>query len=134
MLAKYGMLDQTHIAGFATGDAKNLLLQGSDLFALTSHSENFGISVLEALAAGLPVLVTPGVALAAIVEKNQLGYVPDLDVTSISRSLEKFLTSQENSADPHERDCIRQFILENYTWDQIAKNLIQVYLNILDPP
>ncbi|NEQ86938.1 MAG: glycosyltransferase, partial [Moorea sp. SIO2I5] len=43
------------------------------------NAESFGISVLEALAVGLPVLVTPGVALAYVVEKHQLGYVTELD-------------------------------------------------------
>ena len=76
---------------------KDLLIQGSDLFALTSHSENFGVVVLEALAVGLPVLVTPGVALASVVQQHQLGYVASLDVSAIASAIEKHLTNPQQA-------------------------------------
>jgi len=44
--------------GFLDGDDRRLALASADAFVLTSHSENFGLSVAEALAAGLPVVVS----------------------------------------------------------------------------
>lgn len=125
LIAAHNLQDRTHFTGFVTGDLKNLLLQGSDLFALTSYSENFGVSVLEALTAGLPALVTPGVALADLVNKQQLGYVPDLDANEIAVAIQQVL------ADPDRAKLMgiraRQLTSENYTWDKIATDLIAIY-------
>jgi len=130
LLEEYRLTDKTHLLGFVEGEQKNLLLQGSDMFALTSHSENFGVVVLEAMVAGLPVLLTPGVALASMVKENQLGYVPYLDSDSIALNLEKLLQNPEQTKEMGERG--KTFVKNHYTWDQIAKQLITTYENILN--
>jgi glycosyltransferase involved in cell wall biosynthesis len=117
--------DRTQCPGFVTGELKNLFLQGSDLFVLTSYSENFGVSVLEALAAGLPAVVTPGVALSDLVREQQLGYIPELDVLSISASIQKAL--EQPTTAKSMGDKARRFVLENYGWDSIASKLGTIY-------
>ncbi|MBH8561034.1 glycosyltransferase [Nostoc sp. CENA67] len=124
-----GIRDRTHFVGFVAGETKNLFMQGSDLFALTSYAENFGIAVLEALAVGVPVVVTPGVALAAVVRENQLGYVPELDVVAIAQAIEQHLTHPQQAQDMGDR--ARQIILEQYTWDKIAAKMVDIYQTIL---
>ncbi len=129
LLVAAGIRNHTYRCGFVKGEMKDLSLQGADMFALTSHSENFGIAVLEALAIGLPVVVTPGVALASVVEQHQLGYVPELEVGAIASALEHCLTYPEKVKQMGER--ARQLIFEQYTWDKIALNLSKVYTLIL---
>lgn len=129
LIREHKLSDRTHFLGFVEGEAKNLLLQGSDLFALTSHSENFGIAVLEALAAGTPALVTPGVALSQLVQQNQFGYVTPLEETAIANALLQCLQNPEEAKLMGER--ARKFIQENYTWDKVATDLIDVYQSIL---
>ncbi len=124
------MTDKVIWAGFAEGEAKDILLQGSDLFALTSFSENFGIVVLEALAVGLPVIVTQGVALSQIVQDHNLGYVTDLEINSIASTIKQALNSPQEWKEKSDRT--RQFIRENYSWDQIAKKLVSVYEDIIE--
>ncbi|MBH8561036.1 glycosyltransferase [Nostoc sp. CENA67] len=124
-----GIRDRTHFTGFVAGETKNLLIQGSDLFVLTSHAENFGLSVLESLAVGVPVLVTPGVALAAFVEQHQLGYVPQLDVLAIAKTIEQYLTHPQAAQDMGDR--ARQIILEQYTWDKVAMKMRGIYQDII---
>lgn len=129
LLGSAGIRQCTYLSGFVADEMKDLLLQGADLFALTSHSENFGVAVLEALAVGLPVLITPGVALASVVEQYQLGYVVELDVAAIASGVQHWLSSLEQAKAMGDR--ARQLILEKYTWDRIASNLIEVYTAML---
>jgi glycosyltransferase involved in cell wall biosynthesis len=113
-----------------TGEIKDILLQGSDIFVLTSHSENFGVAVLEAMAAGLATIVTPGVALASMIKENQVGYVPELDIVEIAKTIEYCLShSQEVKATS---DRARQFIQENYTWDYIASKMVSIYQDTIN--
>ncbi|WP_044207441.1 glycosyltransferase [Coleofasciculus chthonoplastes] len=129
LLIAAGIDKRTYRSGFVTGEMKDLLLQGSDVFALTSHSENFGVVVLEALAVGLPVLVTPGVALASVVKQHQLGYVAELDVAAIASAMKQLLNHRQETKVMGNR--ARQLILEQYTWNRIALNLIEVYTAII---
>lgn len=128
LLIANGIQNRTHFTGFVTGEIKDLLLQGSDLFALTSYSENFGVAVLEALSAGVPVIVTPGVALANLVTQQNLGYVTEFDVNDIAASIQQALDYPHQAKEMGDR--ARKFICENYTWDCIASKLISIYANI----
>jgi glycosyltransferase involved in cell wall biosynthesis len=129
LLISTGIRDRTHFTGFVAGETKNLLVQGSDLLALTSHAENFGIAVLEALAVGVPVLVTPGVGLASVVQQHQLGYVTELDVLDIASALDLYLSHPQEAKDMGDR--ARKIISENYTWGKIAIKMLKVYESIL---
>lgn len=130
LVVNHGIEKRTHFSGFVTGELKNLLIQGADLFALTSYSENFGISVLEALAGGLPVLITPCVALADMVKQQQVGYVTELDVAAIAAAIQQFLDYPQEGKKMGDR--ARQLIMEKYTWDNIACHLQQVYTDIVE--
>jgi len=117
--------DRTVYTGFVEGEIKNMLLQGSDLFALTSYSESFAVVVLEAMANGLPVLVTPEVALSNIVKKYEFGYVPEPNISAIASAIDSFFTHCQESNNMS--TSARQFISENYTWKKIAYQLQEVY-------
>ena len=130
MLAEAGLQERTHCVGFVTGEQKDLLLQGADLFVLTSHSENFGIAVLEALAAGTPVLVTPGVALASVVAQHGLGYVTEMNDAAIAATLRRFLSERETARLMGQNG--REFVRQRYAWSRVASDLTQVYESVLN--
>jgi glycosyltransferase involved in cell wall biosynthesis len=123
---------RVHFVGFVQGQTKHMLLQGADLFALTSHSESFGIAVMEALAAGLPVLVTPGVPLARMLEQFQLGWVTELNTASIAATLDRALASGHGPEAAARRERARAVVAENFTWDRIAARMMAAYQAILD--
>jgi glycosyltransferase involved in cell wall biosynthesis len=129
LLVSAGIDERTYRSGFVEGEMKDLLMQGADIFALTSYSENFGVAVLEAMAVGLPVVVTPGVALASVVEQNQLGYVAELDTVAIASSLQHCLNHPQITKKMGDR--ARQLVREQYTWERNASNLSKVYTAIL---
>jgi glycosyltransferase involved in cell wall biosynthesis len=64
--------------GMLTGDLKWGVLHASDVFILPSHHENFGIAVVEALACGVPVLISDKVNIWREIEQSGAGLVaPD---------------------------------------------------------
>ncbi|MDB9374991.1 glycosyltransferase [Nodularia sphaerocarpa] len=129
LLISHNMEKRTYCTGFVKGEFKDLLMQGADLFALTSYSENFGVAVLEALAAGIPVIVTNGVALADMVAHQQLGYVAELNIDAIASSIQQILAHPQEAKATGDR--ARQFILDNYTWDTIASKMLSVYQDLI---
>ena len=55
-----GVAQDFEFVGAVFGKEKDRLYNQADLFVLPTHSENFGVVVLEALAAGVPVITTKG--------------------------------------------------------------------------
>lgn len=70
-----GLEAAVHFAGFVEGARKQELLRAARLFVLPSFQENFGVAVLEAMAAGIPVVITAEVQLASFVREHRLGIV-----------------------------------------------------------
>ena len=131
------LANRVHFTGFAQGETKQMLLQGADFFALTSHSESFGIAVMEAMAAGIPVLITPGVPLAPLVTKFGTGWVTELDKESIARSSAGALDSLDNPGEAAARSDRCRALARNYEWDRIAartKNVYEAVLSGRRPP
>jgi glycosyltransferase involved in cell wall biosynthesis len=120
-----GLQERTHCPGFVEAEEKEVLLQGSDLFLLTSHSENFGIAVLEAMAAGLPVVVTPGVALSAVVQEHQVGFVTPLDPAAIAATIETCLSNPKMLQERGNR--ARLLVEQHYSWRENALSLLKLY-------
>lgn len=91
---RYGTDGSVEFLGFVDGDRKAEILARSRLFVLPSRHENLGISVLEAIAAGLPVIITPQVQIADLVEKAGFGMVVDRNAGELARSIVKMLNGE----------------------------------------
>ena len=129
LLKTHDICDRTHMIGFVKSETKNLYLQGADIFALTSHSENFGIAAIEALAAGTPVLITDGVAIAPMVKEQAIGYVTKLDVEAIASIIQEFFDHPDIAKQKGDRATL--YIAEHYSWAKITRRLMAVYENLL---
>lgn len=78
--------------GFVEGVPKQRLLADTDVFVLPSHHENFGVAVLEALGAGLPVLVSAEVQLSGFICDHELGRVVDSEPTALASAIRTALS------------------------------------------
>lgn len=130
-VARGALRDRVHFIGFAEGETKQMLLQGADVFALTSHSESFAIAVMEAMAAGTPVLVTPGVPLAAIVRKFDTGWVTELEKEEIAHAVERALDSVADHSQKTARSVRCRALAANFEWGKIAARTYNVYEAVL---
>ncbi len=119
-------LDQTVAFGEAVSDQdKWALYRGADLFVLPSHSENFGIVVAEALAAGLPVITTRGTPWEDLVS-HQCGWWTEIG----SKPLAEALRDATQRPDGERRamgERGRQLVAAKYGWPGIAAQVLAVY-------
>ena len=70
-----GLTGSVTWTGLLTGDLKVGRFRAADVFALTSHQENFGIAVAEALACGLPVLMSNQVNIWREIDEDRAGFI-----------------------------------------------------------
>lgn len=126
-----GIAERVHFLGFLKEGQKRQALLGSDLYVLPSANENFGISVLEALNAGLPPLVSTGVALHDLVAKESLGGVIDLDApsTNLGDSITLLLSSPDDLQAMGMK--ARRYTQEHYSWTSIATELKTIYARLI---
>jgi glycosyltransferase involved in cell wall biosynthesis len=73
--------------GFVTGAEKARWLDQADVFVLPSHHENFGVAVLEAIASGIPAVITPEVQISGLVAQYGLGAVVPRDPASVAQGI-----------------------------------------------
>jgi glycosyltransferase involved in cell wall biosynthesis len=113
--------------GWVTGASKRDLMAGARLFAAPSHQENFGISVVEAMAAGTPVIATPGVNLGSEIARAGAGWVAALDEMSLAGALHDLLGDGERLAAARPR--ARAFA-EQFRWPAVAAALVELYADV----
>jgi glycosyltransferase involved in cell wall biosynthesis len=80
-----------HWPGMLTGDAKYGALAACEAFILPSHQENFGVAVVEALAAGKPVLISDKVNIAPEIAADGCGLVEPDTLEGTRALLTRFL-------------------------------------------
>ncbi len=123
------LANHTTITGFVSGEVKARLLQEADIFVLPSYYENFGIAVAEAMVSGLSVVISNQVYIWEDVEQAKAGWVGNCDVESLAGVLRLAL---QDPAERKQRGLnAQQYALKHYNWDNIAKQIIQIYQQIL---
>ena len=77
--------------GFLKGESKSAAFAAADVFVLPSWSENFGIAVVEAMAAGCPVVVSDHVAIHTEIAEANAGLVVPCKVDNLADALCRML-------------------------------------------
>jgi glycosyltransferase involved in cell wall biosynthesis len=91
LAAQLGITDRIAWPGMLTGDTKWGAIRCADAFVLPSHQENFGIAVVEAMACGVPVLISNQVNIWREVERDGAGVVAPDTLAGTERLLERWL-------------------------------------------
>lgn len=109
-----------------SGGDKEYLYAAAKLFVLPSYSENFGNTVLEAMRRALPVIVTPEVGAAEIVEKAGGGFaVPGQPEFSFAAAIDQLIADPSLTRSMGEAG--QRYVLEHYTWPVIAEEMEGLY-------
>jgi len=96
LAAELGVADHTHWLGMVQGRLKAALFSQATVFALPSSSENFGYAVVEAMAAGVPVVTTVHVPAGKFVAEAHGGIIYDGRAEQLEQSLLQVLSMPEH--------------------------------------
>lgn len=123
-------LQRVNFDGPAYGPAKLQAYREAELFILPSYSENFGMSVAEALAAGTPAIVTNCAPWSGL-ERESAGWWIDLGVEPLVACLK-----QAMAMDPAELAAMglrgREWMLRDFGWTDIGRQMSDTYAWLLD--
>lgn len=121
---------QIKFTGFVEGEAKEALLNDSDVFVLPSFQENFGVAVLEALAAGLPVVITPEVQLADFVIAHNVGCVIEPTPEKIASNISTLL--QNKSFRTHCAHAGPALVQKHFSIESVGYLLAEMYESVIE--
>jgi len=115
--------------GMLQGETKQAAFDVADVFVLPSHQENFGMAVVEALAVGLPVLISIRVNIWREIEQDRAGYVEPDDFSGTVRLLNRWVAAPQSVRDGlrvNARRCFEQRFELNKAVDSLLQVLNEV--------
>lgn len=120
-----GIADRITFPGMLSGQSRIEALVDADLVVLPSYQENFGIVVIEALAAATPVLISDQVNICREVEGAGVGTVSPCETQALSDRLGELLRHRPSL---RARGAAgREWVRRTFRWDAIAAQVDDMY-------
>ncbi|MCK1579611.1 glycosyltransferase [Bradyrhizobium sp. 168] len=130
LLGLHGLTADCTITGFLGSPQKFEALADSEIFVLPSYSENFANALFEALACGVPSVISNQVNSWPEIAAAGAGVVVDTKVDELITALRELLL------DSGRRETLsrlaREFCRQTYDWSSIAERLEVEYQSISD--
>lgn len=124
-VARLGLDAAVTFAGFVGGEDKRRALAQAAVFALPSYRENFGIAVVEAMAAGVPVVVSPGVDIGGELARAGAGTVAERTPEAVAQAILALLADPAAARATGQRG--RAFVEAAFTPAVVGRKLLDLY-------
>jgi glycosyltransferase involved in cell wall biosynthesis len=124
IVAELGLDDDVDFLDPLYGEERLAALASADVWALSSHAENFGIAVVEAMAAGCAVVATPGVNVSPEIAAAGAGVIAAAEPEPFGAELARLLADDRE----RERLCGRaRDFARGYDWSTVGPRLLEMY-------
>lgn len=118
------------VRGALPGDQLAAEYAQADVFCLPSLEEGLALVVLQAMAAGLPIVATPETGTENVVETEKEGLiVPSRDISALEEALETLITDRDKSTAMGE--AARKKVASGFTWDDYGDRAVKAYETLL---
>jgi len=125
-------LEQTVVfVEFVTGADVVQAYVDADLFVLPSYTENFGLTVVEAMACGLPVVISRHVNIHHDVAAEGAGLVTECDPDEVARAILELLNDPERRCSMGESG--RRAAQSRYALPKLVDQLTEEYRHVIEP-
>lgn len=122
------VLDRTTFTGMLLGGEKEAAFKAAKVFVLPSYTENFGIAILEASSAGLPVVISNKVNIWREIKAAGAGIVVDCDAQQTANAILRILDDQQLGAEMGR--CGAELVKTRFTWDVAAEETLALYRRV----
>lgn len=116
---KHEIIDRVFFTGMLQGAERISVLRAADVFVLPSYQENFGIAVVESLAAGTPVVISDQVNFAEFLKGADFASIVKQDISEVCDAIEKVLAYSEEDRSVLGDEAIR--FSKKFHFDRIAQ-------------
>lgn len=123
-IAAKGLSERVHLTGPLYGDDKIQAMLEAACFCLPSRQEGFSVAITEALACGLPAVITENCHFPEVATAGA-GIVCARDAEAIAKGLLTILENPDEARVMGEKG--RELVREHYTWPKIAERTIEAY-------
>ncbi len=127
VLAEAGALHRVAFAGLLTGDDKLGALALARIFVLPSRFEGFPIAPVEAIAAGVPAVISEHCNFPEVAEADA-GFVLPLEEAAFATAIETLLADPDRCAAMGANG--KRLAAERFAWDAIAKSFAELYRRV----
>lgn len=127
LIKKYKLEKRVIFTGLLKGNLLYSSYSACHLFILPSSQESFGISVVEAMAASKPVVISKNIAIANSIKKAGAGIICEDNVNSYYKAIKKILSSNfiRKEMGYNSKKLQSNF----YDWEILSKEIEKVYLD-----
>jgi len=129
LIARRGIGDAVLFVGALQGVDVEQAYVDADVFVLPSYTENFGMTIVEAMACGTPVVISDRVNIHAEVTRAGAGIVTGCNAEEVAIAIATLLADEEKRR-VYGRSG-RSFVQQHFTWPAIVQTLQAEYENIL---
>ena len=122
-ISELGLTHEVLFTGFVPDEDLPFIYDGACVFAYLSLFEGFGLPPLEAMACGVPVVVSNTTSLPEVVGDAGISVVPT-DIDAIAAALKTVLDNHESAATMRNRGRERA---RTFSWERCARETLEIY-------
>jgi len=127
---EYGLTDAVTFTGLLIGEDKLMAFYGSNLFVLTSYSEGLPTAVIEAMACGIPIVVSDKVGISREIMQYNAGTIVKTNVDDVYNGIKKVFSNLDKAKERALNG--KKMVYNLYDINKVADEMIKMYEETID--